>query len=81
MSIRATAARSDSLRALLPSTVDLLHRRRAALIGDGPIGDYVALNWLEWRGGALRLTVAGQVVCDQLDAEARRASLALDLAG
>jgi len=73
-SILSTSPRKDLLRASLPSTVDLLHRRRAALIGDGTIGDYVALRWLEWNGGTLRLTVTGQDVCDQVNAEARQAS-------
>jgi hypothetical protein len=49
--------------------VDLLHRRRADLIGDGTISDYVALHWLEWNGGGLRLTATGRNVCDQLKAE------------
>jgi hypothetical protein len=42
--------------------VDLLHRRRASEIPDG----YVALNWLEWHGGGLRLTITGSNVCRQL---------------
>src|SRR5688572_14555041 len=41
------------LRDSLLSTIDLLNRRRAAEIGDAVIDDYVALNWLEWNGGAL----------------------------
>jgi len=57
------------------STVDLLQRRRADLIGDSAIGDYVALHWLEWNGGALRLTTTGKNVCDQLRAETRQANL------
>jgi hypothetical protein len=32
------------------------------------ISDYVALHWLEWNGGALRLTTRRKV-CDQLKAE------------
>ncbi|WP_235835221.1 hypothetical protein [Piscinibacter terrae] len=67
----STSPRRDHLRATLLSAVDLLYRRRADLIGDGTIGDYVALHWLEWNGGALRLTVTGQNVCDQLKAESR----------
>jgi hypothetical protein len=59
----------DALRASLLSTVDLLYRRRAADVGDDTIGQYVALHWLEWNGGALRLTATGQGVCDQLKAE------------
>lgn len=70
------SARREHLRASLPSAVDLLHHRRAGLIGDGAIGEYVALHWLEWNGGTLRLTVAGQDVCDQVNAESRRANFA-----
>ena len=47
----------------------MLYRRRADLIGEPVIGDYVALHWLEWNGGALRLTVTGQNICDQLKAQ------------
>lgn len=55
---------------MLPTTVDLLHRRRADLIGDdGMIADYIALHWLHWNGGALRLTVVGRNTCAQIEAE------------
>lgn len=54
------------MRESLLSTVDLLKRCRAAEIADGLIDDYVALNWLEWNGGGLRLTVTGQNICRQL---------------
>jgi len=30
------------------------------------IADYVALDWLEWQGGGLRLTVTGRNVCNQV---------------
>ena len=70
----STSPRRDHLRAALPSTVDLLYRRRADLIGEGTIGDYVALHWLEWNGGALRLTVTGKNICDQIKAEVRLAN-------
>ena len=65
----STSPRRDHLRATLLSAVDLLYRRRADLIGDGTIEDYVALRWFEWNGGALRLTVTGKNVCEQLKAE------------
>ena len=64
--------RSQVLRDSLLSTIDLLTRRRAAEIGDGFIDDYVALNWLEWNGGALRLTVTGQNIRRQLLANLER---------
>jgi hypothetical protein len=60
------------LRDSLLSTIDLLNRRRAAEIGDAVIDDYVALNWLEWNGGALRLTVVGQNIRQQLLANLER---------
>jgi hypothetical protein len=61
-----TSARRDALREALPVTVDLLRRRRAADIAERDIDDYVALNWLEWNGGGLRLTAVGENVCKQL---------------
>lgn len=60
--------REQLLEALL-DTVDLLHGRRAAEILPGYIDDYVALNWLEWNGGALRLTVTGDNIRRQLKAQ------------
>jgi hypothetical protein len=61
-------SRREQLRNELLSTVDSLHRRRADLISEGFIADYVALHWLEWNGGALRLTVTGNNMCDQMRA-------------
>lgn len=58
--------RREALRNGLPGTVDLLRRHRAADITDGYIDDYVALDWLEWNGGQLRLTTTGDNVCKQL---------------
>ncbi len=60
--------REELLGALL-DTVELLHGRRAAEIGPGYIDDYVALNWLEWHGGSLRLTVTGDNIRRQLKAQ------------
>jgi hypothetical protein len=57
--------RRDSLRETLPITVSLLKQHRAGEIDAGDIDDYVALNWLEWNGGSLRLTVTGDNVCRQ----------------
>jgi hypothetical protein len=64
----APALRRDNLRESLLATVDLLKQRRAAEIDPGFIDDYVALNWLEWNGGGLRLTVTGENICRQLSA-------------
>lgn len=61
-------SRREALRLELLATVDSLQRRRADLVGDGLIEDYVALQWLEWNGGALRLTVTGTNICAQLRA-------------
>ena len=60
------ATRQERLRAALPATVALLHDRQAAKIESGFIEDYVALHWLEWSGGSLRLTITGRNVCAQL---------------
>jgi len=62
-----TLRREDLLGALL-ATVTLLQRRRAGEIAPGYIDDYVALNWLEWNGGTLRLTVTGENIRKQLTA-------------
>jgi hypothetical protein len=59
-------ASADELRGSLLSTIDLLHRRRAAEVGDRLIDGYLALDWLEWKGGALRLTVTGEDMRQQL---------------
>lgn len=60
--------RREQLRLELLTTVDALQRRRADLVSEGFIEDYVALHWLEWNGGALRLTVTGTNMCQQLRA-------------
>lgn len=61
-------SRREALRDTLLATVDLLRRCRAAEVPDGDIEDYVALNWLEWNGGSLRLTEVGLNMCKQLTA-------------
>ena len=63
-----TTLRRESLKDTLLATVDLLRRRRASDVPEGDLDDYVALNWLEWHGGTLRLTVVGDNVCKQLTA-------------
>jgi hypothetical protein len=62
------ALRREALREALPGIVDLLARRRAVDVEVGYIDECVALNWLEWHGGALRLTPTGNVVCKDLAA-------------
>ncbi|MEJ7686173.1 MAG: hypothetical protein WKG52_03780 [Variovorax sp.] len=59
------AAARERLRQALPATVDLLHHRQADRIDDSDIEAYVKLNWLEWHGGGLRLTITGRNVCAQ----------------
>ena len=61
-------SRREQLRNELLTTVDSLYRRRADLASEGFIADYVALHWLEWNGGTLRLTVTGKNICEQLRA-------------
>jgi len=58
--------RREQLRSELLTTVDSLAHRRADLVSEGFIADYVALHWLEWNGGALRLTVTGTNICEQM---------------
>jgi hypothetical protein len=62
------AARRDVLRDELLATVSLLKQRRAAEIAEGYVEDYVALHWMEWHGGSLRLTTTGENVCRHLKA-------------
>ena len=71
-SLETTAARRASLREQLPATVELLKRRRASEIADGFIDDYVALHWLEWHGGTLRVTTTGENVCRHLRSQLDR---------
>ena len=56
-------SRAEMLRSMLPHTLECLKLRRANLIGDDLIADYVALDWLEWAGGGLRLTETGRNIC------------------
>lgn len=61
----------ERLRDALPGTVDCLKRRRADLIDTALIEEYVTLQWLEWHGGGLRLTVTGRNVCAQIASRGR----------
>lgn len=62
----AEAADRERLRQALPATVDLLQQRQADQIDASDIDAYVRLNWLEWQGGGLRLTITGRNVCAQV---------------
>jgi hypothetical protein len=60
------AQHRERLRQALPDTVTRLQQRHADQIDAKDIEDYVALNWLEWHGGGLRLTITGRNVRAQL---------------
>lgn len=60
------AADRERLRQALPATVDHLQNHQAGRIDDNDIDAYVKLNWLEWHGGGLRLTITGRNVCAQM---------------
>lgn len=64
----APVLRRQQLRDHLLSTVDALHQRRADLVPEGFVEDYVALDWLEWNGGSLRITQTGTNICKQIQA-------------
>jgi len=63
---QAGANRHEVLRNALLDTVDLLQRRRCDLIDETFIDNYVALGWLEWHGGQLRLSMLGATICEQM---------------
>jgi hypothetical protein len=58
----------ETLKAELLAHVQLLKQRRCSDIPEGYIDGYVALNWMEWNGGSLQLTVTGDNVRRQLTA-------------
>ena len=67
---REPVDRKERLRLALPAAAELLRTRQAGLIEASEIEEFVALNWLEWHGGSLRLTVTGSNVCSQSRAHA-----------
>jgi hypothetical protein len=64
-SLKEEAERKERLRQALPAAVELLRTRQAGLIAPREIDEFIALNWLEWHGGTLRLTVTGSNVVSQ----------------
>jgi hypothetical protein len=54
--VKINTALQDSLLA----TVDALSRRRACDIPEQTIDRFVAMRWLQWNGGNLRLTATGE---------------------
>ena len=60
--VKITAALCDSFAA----AADALGRRRARDIPETAIDKFVALRWLEWCGGTLRITEVGELVLMKL---------------
>ena len=59
---------NTALQESLLVTVDLLSRRRACDIPEQTIDRFVALRWLQWNGGSLRLTEAGEAMLVKVQA-------------
>ena len=70
---KVEAARKERLRLALPAAVELLRTRQANMISATEIEEFVAMNWLEWHGGSLRLTVTGSNVVSQSRASSTQA--------
>ena len=67
MKTAATLAKiNTALQESLLVTVDLLSRRRACDIPEQTIDRFVALRWLQWNGGSLRLTEVGEAMVVQV---------------
>lgn len=72
-SLKEEAERKERLRQALPAAAELLRSRQAGLIAPREIDEFIALNWLEWHGGTLRLTVTGSNVVSQSRANSTQA--------
>jgi hypothetical protein len=72
-SLKEEIERKERLRLALPAAAELLRTRQAGMIEAREIDEFVALNWLEWHGGTLRLTVTGSNVCSQSRVNAAQA--------
>ena len=75
--LKSDTNRIELLRGALLETIDFLWRRRASEIQAGFIEDYVRLDWLEWRGGGLHLTVLGENISQQ-ESNLRHSRLCFD---
>ena len=64
-SLKEESERKERLRQALPAAAELLRTRQAGLIAAREIEEFIALNWLEWHGGSLKLTVTGSNVVSQ----------------
>ena len=51
---------TPALQQALLTTVDALMRRRACDVPEQTIEQLISLRWLQWSGGSLRLTEAGE---------------------
>lgn len=58
--VAALSKINTALQDSLLATVDALSRRRACDIPEKTIDHFVALRWLKWSGGSLRLTESGE---------------------
>ncbi len=56
----ALAKINTALQDSLLATVDALSRRCACDIPEQTIDRFIAMRWLQWNGGNLRLTAAGE---------------------
>ena len=68
MTTSSSSTHAEDLRNAFLFTVDALKRRRADLVSEHMIAEYVGLYWLEWNGGSLQLTVTGRNMCEQIRA-------------
>jgi len=64
-SLKEESERKERLRQALPAAAELLRTRQAGLIAAREIEEFIALNWLEWHGGSLKLTVTGSNIVSQ----------------
>jgi hypothetical protein len=69
-SLKEEAERKERLRQALPAAAELLRTRQAGLIAAREIEEFISLNWLEWHGGSLKLTVTGSNIVSQSRANA-----------
>ncbi len=72
IAITTAAARQGELRAALPRIQSLLRSNQAGQIGDDVIDELVDCCWMEWDGGALKLTATGLNICRQSVVEAQQ---------
>ena len=69
MKTAATLTKINSaLHDSLLATVDALSRRRACDIPEQTIDRFVAMRWLQWNGGSLRLTESGEAMLVKVQA-------------